>query len=102
MSGLEPSCRDCETAREAEARSAREAARRAAREAGEQAERDRRAASPPQPAGPIELHLHFDPGAIQSTTHIDKGAVQVDVQTSPTDMNVLRDANGQVVGVRKV
>ena len=51
-----------------------------------------------------EIHLHIDAGAIQvqHTTHVDPGAVQLEVDAGAADMDVVRDGNGNVSGVRKV
>jgi hypothetical protein len=51
-----------------------------------------------------EIHMHIDAGAIQvqHTTHVDPGAVQLEVDAGAADMDVVRDGNGNVSGVRKV
>jgi hypothetical protein len=51
-----------------------------------------------------EIHLHIDAGAIQvqHTTHVDPGAVQLEVDAGAADMDVVRNGDGQVTGVRKV
>jgi hypothetical protein len=100
VSGLEPSCDECTDARTQAV--ARERAQFAARLRASEAARAAVEAERRDAPAPIELHLHFDPGAIQSTTHIDKGAVQVKVDAGTADMDVLRDSDGDVIGVRKV